>query len=125
VTYLGQIRFTSTEYLTSAADPFDWAADEHDQKVDDAYFAATNDAELEVEVAIEDVESLKCALEACKDDPVELKVCARELAAAEKKLERCRSIIEKAAAKRAVAKSDYRKLLIKIANQIVTEEERM
>jgi Mg2+ and Co2+ transporter CorA len=125
VDYLRQIRFTSAEYLSSAADPFDWAADEHDQKVDDAYFNATDNIELEVQLATEDVEDLKQELEECKDTPIELKRCAKDLAAAEKRLARHQAKLEKAENKRRLAKSDYRRLLIKVANQIVSEEERM
>jgi exonuclease VII small subunit len=125
VDYLRHIRFTSEEHLSGAADPFDWAADEYDQKVDDAYFSATNDTELEAQLAAEDVEDLKHELEEFKDSPDELKRCTKELAAAEKRLARLQARLEKAENKRGMAKSDYRKLLIRVANQIVTEEERM
>lgn len=125
VDYLRQIRFTSAEHLSSAADPFDWAADEHDQKIDDAYFSATSDIELEAQLAADDVEDLKRELEECKDSPIELKRCTRDLATAEKRLARHQARLEKAESKRRMAKSDYRRLLIRVANQIVSEEERM
>jgi hypothetical protein len=125
VDYLRQIRFTSAEHLSSAADPFDWAADEYDQKIDDAYFSATSDIELEAQLAADDVENLKRELEECKDSPSELKRCTRDLATAEKRLARHQARLEKAESKRRMAKSDYRRLLIRVANQIVLEEERL
>ncbi len=99
-------------------------AEEHDERLDEAFDAATSNASLELESAAGEVADITALLrsEALVSGGKALEADLRD---AEKRLARYKAVIDKAEAKRVAGKSDYRKLLLKAASKIVSEEERM
>lgn len=124
IDYLMKVTGWSRSSADHAAFEFDLLADEHDQRADDAFEAATNDANFELEVALSDAEEIRELMKQ-QASPSPAKELAADLKDAEKRIARYRTLIANAEARRAKRKEDYRKLLLKAANKIVSEEERM
>jgi primosomal protein N'' len=124
IDYLVQVTRWPRSTADHSAFEFDMLADEHDQRLDEAFDAATSNASLELEMASDEVADISADL-GREASASEVKALEADLRNAEKRLARYKAIIDKAEAKRSAGKSDYRKLLLKAANKIVSEEERM
>jgi hypothetical protein len=125
IDYLMQVTSWPRPTAEYSAFEFDTSADEQEQKLDESFESATSNASLEVEMATEEVADLTAELNSDKLTAKERSALQSDLEKARKQLARYQAVIDKAEARRSAGKSDYRKLLIRAANKIVSEEERM
>jgi hypothetical protein len=124
INYLVQATRWPQSSAEHSAFEFDILADEHDQRLDDAFEAATSNASVELEIATDEVANIRADLDR-KASASEIKALEADLRDAQRRLARYKAVVDKAEAKRSAGKSDYRKLLLKAATKIVSEEERM
>lgn len=124
INYLVQVARWPRSTADHSAFEFDMLADEHDQRLDDAFEAATSNAYVELEIATDEVANIRADLDR-KASPSEIKALEADLRDAQRRLARYKAVVDKAEEKRSAGKSDYRKLLLKAATKIVSEEERM
>jgi hypothetical protein len=123
VEHLVQVVRWPRDLVDGYADRFDWLAGNHDRHLDEEFEIAIIEASFDLRIAIGDIEALRRELSRAPEHPSEVMALHADLKHAEERMARCRAVIEVAEAKRATGKSDYRELLLKVANSIVAEEE--
>lgn len=124
IDYLMQIGFPQPYADSCCFMHFDPLADAHDQRLDDAFESATSGAELDVAMSTGEVGEVTAALRQART-PSDTKSLEAELRTVQKELAKAQAVIDKAEAKRTAGKADYRKMLLKAAARIVSEEEKM
>jgi hypothetical protein len=125
VEYLVQVVHWPAASAEGGGVRFDLLADDQDRHHDEEFQAATREATREISSTAEEIQDLRGELQRSPESAAEGRALQADLKLAVERIARCRATIAVAEAKRAAAKADYRKLLVKLANQIASEAEEL